>query len=113
MPTEFEAFPENSEKCLRLPPLKPGDRPASFFSADSDRSAVYYKITCAPDDSQTSITRIKSEEVDEAENSSLRIFYAPEGEIVKMLTKGESYELSIVTKKGVKIKLRITHQKTS
>lgn len=110
MPTEFEAFLENSEKRLRLPPLKPGDRPASFSSADSDKSAVYYKITCTPDDSQTLITRIKSKDVDEAEKLSLRIFYAPEGEIVKILRKGESYELPIVTKKGVKVKLRITHQ---
>lgn len=109
MPTEAEIFFEGDKKGSKLPILNPGDRPASFSSIQG-KELIIYLVECASDNSCANIDEVNSAIC--CEDEITRELLIPEGgrKGIKVLKKGESHDIPIVTKNRRKAVVRITHK---
>ena len=112
MPTESKVVRSNGS-LENLPTLYPRDPPASFSSYEP-KGRIIYLVECCADDCSTGIWKVQASKARELATSSFRLVglkSPPEGmEEIAMLSRGQSYELPIVTRKGIKTTIRITHK---
>jgi hypothetical protein len=110
-PCEVEAFDPDSRKWFKASPrVEPEHPPASLSNNKPDGTREIILFGCLPDDSKTIIWRSKAG-IDVEVGKARMVASMPGAcEVIKELTRGESFEMDIVTDRGAKRKIRFTHK---
>ncbi|MFZ5933051.1 MAG: hypothetical protein ACOYT7_03195 [Patescibacteria group bacterium] len=110
-PCEVEFRLQGREEWVRLRQLNSGEAPGSFTDVSKGGREVYL-FECSPDDSFTIIYRSKSGiDYDLGTRGEERVVVPTEKpEVVKVLSKGESYEIEVTTERGRTGTFRFAHK---
>jgi len=111
VPTEIFVVAKDGS-LQKLPPLFPEWPPVNFSSYEP-KGRIIYLVECDSGDCHTGIWKVEAAKADELANSFFRLLKLkspPEGmEEVAMLSRGQSYELSIILRNGARTKVIIKH----